>query len=299
MRIVGLCEGQNNFDRHILEGRTTDYGRLQYPSEIGEDLSYPFRVAPLSLEKPWGLETLLGRNGDFEVWELKMAAGTTTSYHAHPNKEQLYFVICGRAFFESENGYEMLMPGDFRLVCSGVPHRNGPLCQELMALEIETPPDKNRIIRFNDLYGRAGMPFLHGSHLLSRGEPESYRGSGAPLRYLSSGFRTLSGDEGSESLHFLVSVNEIYQLGLDSCGVKELFIDGLGDFCSGYGEASSMTILNPEGRKTVILVLSGNIIVYMSKLEECVTLVSGDIISFSDPLHIAAATKAICLSVTS
>jgi mannose-6-phosphate isomerase-like protein (cupin superfamily) len=136
-----------------------------------ETLAYEDVKAPLLIEKPWGEETLVGLHNRIELWELLIRPGDSTSYHSHPNKETLLVVIHGEALLRTEEGEETLRSGDFRLIerkachqirCSGkVP---------LLLHEIESPADKNDLVRIEDDYQREGRAYLYKSHVIAGGQ---------------------------------------------------------------------------------------------------------------------------------
>lgn len=110
--------------------------------------------------KPWGKEYLLYQNDNVELWHLFIKYGEQTSLHAHPNKKTGLIVVNGQCKLEFINSHKFMETGDKIVIRNGVFHRTTSFTYPyLELLEIETPKDKNDIIRLEDNYGRAGLPY--------------------------------------------------------------------------------------------------------------------------------------------
>lgn len=110
--------------------------------------------------KPWGYEYLLYSNPNVELWYLRIEHGQRTSMHCHPTKKTGLVVLQGHgtiSFLNDEMEIDglskvMLRPGLFHsTACTS---KKG-----LSLLEIETPPDKNDLVRMEDRYGRTNTPY--------------------------------------------------------------------------------------------------------------------------------------------
>lgn len=120
------------------------------------------------IRKPWGVEYELYRNPNVAIWHLTIREGKRTSLHCHPNKKTGLIVLKGRCLVYFLSGTPVpLTPGDKIMIRHGVFHQTKPMTGtgECELLEVETPPDKDDLIRLEDDYGRAGAP------MESEGEP--------------------------------------------------------------------------------------------------------------------------------
>jgi mannose-6-phosphate isomerase-like protein (cupin superfamily) len=112
------------------------------------------------VRKNWGREYLLYQNDNIELWHLFIDYGHRTSLHAHPNKKTGLIVINGQCKLNFINSSLFMETGDKIIIRSGVFHQTVSLTHPyLELLEIETPKNKNDLIRLEDDYGRAGQPY--------------------------------------------------------------------------------------------------------------------------------------------
>lgn len=110
-----------------------------------------------TVNKPWGCEYLLYRNDDVAIWHLKIDAYKKTSLHSHPNKKTGLLVLDGAAEVSFLGGSNKLFYGEKVMIRQGVFHQTQSMTPHpLQVLEIETPVDKEDIVRLEDAYGRAG-----------------------------------------------------------------------------------------------------------------------------------------------
>ena len=111
-------------------------------------------------KKPWGKEYLLFQNADVAIWHLFIDPGQETSFHSHPNKKTGLLVLDGGAKVSFLSDDQKLFAGDKTMIRHGVFHSTKNMTQyPLELLEIETPVDKEDIVRLQDKYGRAGTPY--------------------------------------------------------------------------------------------------------------------------------------------
>lgn len=129
-----------------------------------EDTLSPDIQPGLLLRKPWGLENLLFHSSSCELWELQFLPGTQTSFHLHERKQTVLVVVAGRGILRHGTKEQTLSPGDWATIPAQTPHQlHAQGHTGLLVCELETPPDKNDIIRLDDAYGRRHRPFLFGS----------------------------------------------------------------------------------------------------------------------------------------
>jgi len=111
-------------------------------------------------QKPWGKEYLLFQNEQVAIWHLFIDSGEQTSFHSHPNKKTGLVVLRGAAKVSFLSDYQKLFSGDKTMIRHGVFHSTKNMTEyPLELLEIETPVDKQDIVRLQDKYGRAGKPW--------------------------------------------------------------------------------------------------------------------------------------------
>ena len=128
--------------------------------------------------KPWGHEYLIYESADVAIWHLFIEKGQSTSLHCHPNKKTGLVVLSGAGRVSFLNGQQKVFSGEKVMIRHGVFHQTTNMTSETLQLfEIETPVDKADIVRLEDSYGRAGVPYgseddvdVPPTHLDSSGE---------------------------------------------------------------------------------------------------------------------------------
>jgi len=114
--------------------------------------------------KPWGYEYLLYSNDNVGIWYLNINYNERTSLHAHPNKKTGLIILSGVAKVSFLNHSFTLTPPDKTMIRHGVFHSTKAKSKcGLEVLEIETPVDKEDLIRLEDYYGREGTPYEDSS----------------------------------------------------------------------------------------------------------------------------------------
>lgn len=121
----------------------------------------------LTVKKPWGHEYVIYQNSDVGVWYLNIKKGEKTSFHAHPNKKTGLIIMSGSAKVSFMNGSHLFKSSDKIMIRNGVFHSTEAVDGDVQMLEIETPNDKEDIIRLEDYYGRAGEPYENEDHYCS------------------------------------------------------------------------------------------------------------------------------------
>jgi mannose-6-phosphate isomerase-like protein (cupin superfamily) len=115
------------------------------------------------VRKPWGWETAIWQNEHLAIWYLNINHRHKTSLHSHPLKKTGLVVLSGIAEVSFMNGKHMLKPSQKIMIRNGVFHSTEAL-SDLQLIEVETPNDKENILRLEDSYGRAGQPYEDSSH---------------------------------------------------------------------------------------------------------------------------------------
>ena len=110
-----------------------------------------------TIKKPWGYEYLLYQNSEVAIWHLFINPYHQTSLHSHPNKKTGLLVLDGAAKISFLNNTFKLFFGEKIMIRHGVFHRTKCMTDNVLQLfEIETPIDKEDIVRLEDTYGRVG-----------------------------------------------------------------------------------------------------------------------------------------------
>lgn len=106
------------------------------------------------IKKPWGHEYRIYLNHSIEIWKLSINPFSSTSLHAHPHKDTILLLVHGQAFFETTKGIKKIIQGSCIFIERGALHRTYTKNNQAVLLEIESPPEKNDLIRVQDHYNR-------------------------------------------------------------------------------------------------------------------------------------------------
>ena len=112
------------------------------------------------VKKPWGEEYLCFKNNILSIWLLLIKPNSETSLHCHPNKDTGYVVLDGKVELSFVRGSKKLKTLDKVYIFKKRFHKSKNIGNKTShILEIESPIDKNDLVRMNDKYGRAGTPY--------------------------------------------------------------------------------------------------------------------------------------------
>jgi len=111
------------------------------------------------VNKPWGHEYVVYRDSNkLVVTLLKINYNKSTSLHCHPNKKSGFVLLDGKALFQLglwKKRSEVHSSPSKRMIARGLFHSIKSLSKNgMLALEFETPVNKNDLVRFKDNYGR-------------------------------------------------------------------------------------------------------------------------------------------------
>ena len=112
------------------------------------------------VKKPWGNEYLLYENGIVAVWMLNIESNKNTSLHCHTKKKTGLILLEGE--IDVELGFydkKKLFAPDKVMLRTGLFHSSKSINTNSKLLEIETPIDKEDLVRFEDNYGRQEKPY--------------------------------------------------------------------------------------------------------------------------------------------
>ncbi len=110
--------------------------------------------------KPWGYEYLVYENKDVALWHLHINAGQSTSMHCHPKKTTGLILLNGVAEVSFLADKRIIKGLDKIMIRRGLFHKTTALSENgIDVLEIETPNDKEDLVRLSDEYGRENKPY--------------------------------------------------------------------------------------------------------------------------------------------
>lgn len=104
--------------------------------------------------KPWGWEFEACFSNSFSLWILCINPNNQTSLHCHVKKTTGYIVLEGKVEIEFLSSKLIIGPGDSINLRPGVFHRTRALDDKAFVLEIESPNDKDDLLRLEDGYER-------------------------------------------------------------------------------------------------------------------------------------------------
>jgi mannose-6-phosphate isomerase-like protein (cupin superfamily) len=117
------------------------------------------------VKKPWGYEYLAYENEHVALWFLYIKHTHSTSLHCHPKKTTGLILLDGKAEVSFFNHSNKLSPGDKVMIRKGLFHSTKSTDEKgAFVFEIETPVDKQDLVRFRDSYGREGKPYEDSTH---------------------------------------------------------------------------------------------------------------------------------------
>lgn len=112
------------------------------------------------VKKPWGYEYLAYENDDVGVWILHIDPFQSTSMHCHTSKTTGLIVLDGKILLSFLGDSVELNKLDKRMIRRGLFHSSKSIStQETVLLEIETPKNKEDLVRLKDEYGRKLQPY--------------------------------------------------------------------------------------------------------------------------------------------
>jgi mannose-6-phosphate isomerase-like protein (cupin superfamily) len=123
------------------------------------------------VKKPWGYEYLAYENKDVALWFLYIKPTHATSLHCHPNKTTGLILLDGKAEVSFLNSSNVLDPTNKVMIRKGLFHSTKAISEKgAFVFEIETPVDKQDLVRFKDSYGREGKPYEDESFEMPKAE---------------------------------------------------------------------------------------------------------------------------------
>jgi mannose-6-phosphate isomerase-like protein (cupin superfamily) len=112
------------------------------------------------VSKPWGYEYLVYENEHVAVWLLCIRSGEQTSMHCHPKKTTGLVLLTGTAELSLLDEKKILSGPEKQVLRRGLFHSTKAISNEpIILLEIESPNDKQDLLRLSDIYGRADKSY--------------------------------------------------------------------------------------------------------------------------------------------
>jgi len=112
------------------------------------------------ISKPWGFEYRVNFSDELAIIQLNIFKGEKTSLHCHPYKTTSLVCLQGMGKINFLNSNIEFKPSDTFNVRNGLFHQIENIGKSnLIVLEFENPIDENDLIRFEDAYGRVGLPY--------------------------------------------------------------------------------------------------------------------------------------------
>lgn len=112
------------------------------------------------VKKPWGYEYLVYENEDVALWFLYISPNHSTSMHCHPKKTTGLVLLNGEAEISFLADSRKLKSLDKVMIRRGLFHSTKAISDTgAFIFEIETPNDKQDLVRLNDQYGRSHKPY--------------------------------------------------------------------------------------------------------------------------------------------
>lgn len=126
------------------------------------------------VNKPWGYEYLAYENKNLAIWILHIKENEKTSLHCHSKK--LTGLICLDGLIEVNflNDKVNVCPMQKVMIRPTLFHSSKSLKGESVIIEIETPVDKNDLIRLTDSYGREKKRYEKSEMFRKRTSKEIY-----------------------------------------------------------------------------------------------------------------------------
>ena len=122
------------------------------------------------VQKPWGYEYLAYENEDVALWVLHIKKGHSTSMHCHPNKTTGLVVVSGSIEMKFIADSKRLEAPAKQMIRRGLFHQTCAISDDVIVFEIETPVNKNDLVRLTDTYGRECQGYENSQFELPKNE---------------------------------------------------------------------------------------------------------------------------------
>ena len=127
--------------------------KINYDKNSIKNLNFDFNN--LVINKPWGYEYLFYSSKEISIWILNIKKNQKTSMHCHPNKKTSLVLLDGEANFYSLNKKIHIKSGQCVIIDEKTFHKtSSEHNKDIIVMEIETPSNKNDLLRLEDSYNR-------------------------------------------------------------------------------------------------------------------------------------------------
>lgn len=141
----------SKFDEENLQGISTE------TSKIKDDFNDYKKVV---VKKPWGYEYLIFQSRHSAIWILYINPNHQTSMHCHPHKKTSLIVLEGNVECSSLTESISMNLGQGLIIDKGSFHRTKAISKNgCFVMEIETPVNKQDLVRLKDSYRRVGKGY--------------------------------------------------------------------------------------------------------------------------------------------
>jgi hypothetical protein len=120
------------------------------------------------VKKPWGYEYLCYKNESLAIWLLHIENKKQTSFHCHTKKHTSLIVLSGKVIISFMRGFKKLSAIDKINIFRSRFHSTKAITNNVYLLEVETPIDKNDLVRLKDFYGRENLGYENSDHYLEK-----------------------------------------------------------------------------------------------------------------------------------
>ena len=123
------------------------------------------------VRKPWGYEYLVYLNQHVAVWLLHIEPRASTSMHCHPNKSTGLVLLDGQAEISFIADSRRLIAPAKQMIRRGLFHQTCAISDTPVKLfEVETPVDKDDLVRLRDVYGRENIGYENSDFELPKNQ---------------------------------------------------------------------------------------------------------------------------------
>jgi mannose-6-phosphate isomerase-like protein (cupin superfamily) len=211
--------------------------------------------------KPWGYEFLLYENINLAIWFLYLEHQKSTSFHCHSKKLTGLISLEGKikvSFFENS---QIIEPLQKIMIRERLFHSSKSTTEGgSFLIEVETPVEKGDLIRYEDSYGREGLPYESSKNYRNRTENEIFIKDEEGLLFLNNNKFEIKNILKKEDLLFVDDKDIIIVLnGHFTKKIKDNFLNLLspGDCLYGSIYKKIISIIEKIDENTKVMVISG------------------------------------------
>ena len=143
---------------NFTESDNQTLNKIKFNKDKIKNLNYDYKNVLVT--KPWGNEYLFYSTKKLSIWILRILKNKKTSLHCHTNKKTSLIILDGKAKLNNLSESVVLNSGDCSIIDKKVFHRtSAEFDEDLLVMEIETPTNKNDIVRLKDEYDRSNSGY--------------------------------------------------------------------------------------------------------------------------------------------